>query len=199
MCGSMAYIQHVMAEIRRGKKDRNKIEETTGQKYNGLPITQGGHNDADLPVAVPHKTQRCWRVDLLIRGTRRVHSTVLHSWSAHELHRWCLLNNQPPSAMHRSAHFRTTNSSTGLNCHKKSRKQMLGLTEWSVGVHISVTITGAAKQEGLQCHQTPSTVSYLPLNTILPREYLFTATPAMPTSVCWFFKRFFSKPPHFGV
>jgi len=34
MCGSMADIQSAKAEIRRGKK----IEETTGQIYNGLPI-----------------------------------------------------------------------------------------------------------------------------------------------------------------
>jgi len=34
MCGSMVDIQSAMADIRRGKKDRQKIEETTGQKYN---------------------------------------------------------------------------------------------------------------------------------------------------------------------
>jgi len=40
----MADIQSATAEIRRGKRiDRKKIEETTGQKYNGLPITMGGH------------------------------------------------------------------------------------------------------------------------------------------------------------
>jgi len=33
MCGSMADIQSLTAEIRRGKKERKK-EETTGQKYN---------------------------------------------------------------------------------------------------------------------------------------------------------------------
>jgi len=39
MCGSMVDIQFATAEIRRGKKkDRRKIEEeSTGQKYNGLP------------------------------------------------------------------------------------------------------------------------------------------------------------------
>jgi len=41
---SMVDIQSATAEIKRGKKDRKKIEETTGQKYNGLPITMGGHN-----------------------------------------------------------------------------------------------------------------------------------------------------------
>jgi len=35
MCGSMADIQPATAEIRRGKKE----EETTGQKYNGLPYS----------------------------------------------------------------------------------------------------------------------------------------------------------------
>jgi len=41
----MADIQSATAEIRRGKKiDRKKIEETTGQKYNGLPIIMGSHN-----------------------------------------------------------------------------------------------------------------------------------------------------------
>jgi len=40
MCGIMADIQSATAEIRREKKDR-KIEETTGQKYNGLPYYIG--------------------------------------------------------------------------------------------------------------------------------------------------------------
>jgi len=35
----MADIQSAMAEIRRGKKDRKKIEETIGQKYKGMPVT----------------------------------------------------------------------------------------------------------------------------------------------------------------
>jgi len=43
----MADSRSTAAEIRRGKK-KKKIEgrrkETTGQKYNGPPITQGGHN-----------------------------------------------------------------------------------------------------------------------------------------------------------
>jgi len=38
MCGSMADIQSAMAEIRRGKKEE---EETTRQKYNGLPYSIG--------------------------------------------------------------------------------------------------------------------------------------------------------------
>jgi len=42
MCGSMADIQYATAEIRRGKKERKKIEEeTTWQKYNGLPYYIG--------------------------------------------------------------------------------------------------------------------------------------------------------------
>jgi len=44
MCGIMADIQSVTAEIRRGKEKierRKKIEETTGQKYNGLPYYIG--------------------------------------------------------------------------------------------------------------------------------------------------------------
>jgi len=40
MCGSMVDIQSAAAEIRRGKK-RKKEEETTGQKYNGLPYSIG--------------------------------------------------------------------------------------------------------------------------------------------------------------
>jgi len=39
MCGSMADIQTVTAEIRRGKKKHRKIEQTTRQKYNGLPYS----------------------------------------------------------------------------------------------------------------------------------------------------------------
>jgi len=43
----MADIQSATAEIRRGKMiDKQKIEEeTTGQKYNGLPYSIGGHNN----------------------------------------------------------------------------------------------------------------------------------------------------------
>ena len=42
MCGSMTDIQSATAEIRRGKKERKKEqEETTGQKYNGLPYSIG--------------------------------------------------------------------------------------------------------------------------------------------------------------
>jgi len=42
MCASMADIQYPTAEIRRGKKeDRKTEEETTGQKYNGLPYYIG--------------------------------------------------------------------------------------------------------------------------------------------------------------
>jgi len=40
MCGSMVNIQSATAEIRRGKKRRQKTEETTEQKYNAM---QGGH------------------------------------------------------------------------------------------------------------------------------------------------------------
>jgi len=38
MCGSMADIQSVAAEIRRGKKERKKEEETTGQNIMVCPI-----------------------------------------------------------------------------------------------------------------------------------------------------------------
>jgi len=42
MCGSMVDVQSATAEIRRGKKkDRKKLEETTGQKYNGLSYSIG--------------------------------------------------------------------------------------------------------------------------------------------------------------
>jgi len=37
-CGSMVDIQSATAEIRQGNGWKN-IEENTGQKYNGLPIT----------------------------------------------------------------------------------------------------------------------------------------------------------------
>ena len=40
MCGSMVDMQSPTAEIRRGKKKK----ETTGQKYNGLSCSIGGHN-----------------------------------------------------------------------------------------------------------------------------------------------------------
>jgi len=37
----MVDIQFTAAEIRRGKKERKKEEETTGRKYNGVPIYIG--------------------------------------------------------------------------------------------------------------------------------------------------------------
>jgi len=40
MCGSMADVQS-RAEIRRGKERKKEKEETTGQKYNGLPYSTG--------------------------------------------------------------------------------------------------------------------------------------------------------------
>jgi len=40
MCRSMADIRSTAAEIRRGKKkEEERKKETTGQKYNGPPIT----------------------------------------------------------------------------------------------------------------------------------------------------------------
>ena len=48
MCGSMVDIQSATAEIRRGKKKwrRRTKQETTGQKYNGLPYSTGrGHKE----------------------------------------------------------------------------------------------------------------------------------------------------------
>jgi len=43
MCASMADIQSATADIRRGKKrkKKKKIEETTGQKCNGLSYSIG--------------------------------------------------------------------------------------------------------------------------------------------------------------
>jgi len=42
MCGSMADIQFATAGIRRGKRYKERmIEETTRQKYNGLPYSKG--------------------------------------------------------------------------------------------------------------------------------------------------------------
>jgi len=46
----MVDIQPATAEIRRGKRRKIEEEETTGQKYNGLPITVGGHKKLKLMV-----------------------------------------------------------------------------------------------------------------------------------------------------
>ena len=68
MCGSMVYIQSATAENRRG--NRQKIEEeTTGQKYNGLPYSIGGIM----------KTQICmekalYSVDISPTGLNRISS-----------------------------------------------------------------------------------------------------------------------------
>ena len=54
MCRSMVDIQSPTAEIKRGKKEEEEEEdrqkEITGQKYNGLPITQGDHNYGEQEV-----------------------------------------------------------------------------------------------------------------------------------------------------
>ena len=54
MCRSMTDIRSTAAEIRldeEKKEDRRKEgrKETTGQKYNGPPITQGGHKKLESP------------------------------------------------------------------------------------------------------------------------------------------------------
>jgi len=50
----MVYIQPVAAEIRRGIKkeeeDRRRQKETTGQKYNGLPLHRAAINSASKPA-----------------------------------------------------------------------------------------------------------------------------------------------------
>ena len=46
MCGSMVDIQSATAEIMRGKerqKEEDRKKKPQGKKYNGPPITQGGH------------------------------------------------------------------------------------------------------------------------------------------------------------
>jgi len=59
MCQSMVEIQPAAAEIRRGKKRKKKIEdrrkETTGQKYNGPPITQGGYNNEETKTNIKRR------------------------------------------------------------------------------------------------------------------------------------------------
>jgi len=55
MCRSMADIQSATAEIRRGK-DRNKIEETTGQNIMSASATQGGHKKSQ--TALKNRTLR---------------------------------------------------------------------------------------------------------------------------------------------
>jgi len=41
----MADIQSAMAEIRRVKKERKKIEQTTNENIMDCPVPQGGHNN----------------------------------------------------------------------------------------------------------------------------------------------------------
>jgi len=41
MCRSMVDIHSATAEIRRGKKRKKKAEETTEQKFDGLPYSIG--------------------------------------------------------------------------------------------------------------------------------------------------------------
>ena len=52
MCGSMADIQSATAEIRQGKKIEE--EETTGQKYNGLPYATVELENFSFPYVNVH-------------------------------------------------------------------------------------------------------------------------------------------------
>ena len=52
MCGSMVDIQSPTTEIRQGKKEERKNIETTGIKYNGLPITMDGHVGCEVSCTV---------------------------------------------------------------------------------------------------------------------------------------------------
>jgi len=47
MCTSTVDIQSATAEIRRGRREKEE-EETTGQKYNGLPISKDDHNKVGI-------------------------------------------------------------------------------------------------------------------------------------------------------
>jgi len=55
----MVDIQSAAAEIRRGKKKKKK--QTTGQKYNGRPITQGSLNNRRFALfsMLPVKERKC--------------------------------------------------------------------------------------------------------------------------------------------
>jgi len=54
MCESMVDIQSPTAENRRGKKEDERIE-TTAAKYNGLPVTMGGHNQQQWNVITSNR------------------------------------------------------------------------------------------------------------------------------------------------
>jgi len=58
MCGSMADIQSATAEIRQGKKEERKIEETTGQNIMSASAMQGGHNHHRQTQRKQFKTER---------------------------------------------------------------------------------------------------------------------------------------------
>jgi len=78
MCGSMADIQSLTAEIRRGKKERKKErkkEETTGQKYNGLPYSIGRPQQARGVETLLWRFKRRWAV--MTESERRCHGRVI--------------------------------------------------------------------------------------------------------------------------
>jgi len=52
------------------KEERRKIE-TTGVKYNGLPITVGGHNELGL-TTVPMSTRNPIRGSKVLKAVRQV-------------------------------------------------------------------------------------------------------------------------------
>jgi len=83
----------------------------------------------NLPVAVWHKSQRCWRVFLLSRGTRHAHSTPQRHWSARERHRWYLQNNQNPPTCTSHTHAHTHTGLVWLTC--SGVKQMNHGQQWT--------------------------------------------------------------------
>jgi len=70
----MVDIQPAAAEIRRGKKKKeDRKKETTGQKYNGPPITYGGHKK---PAPIISKSN-CGKMKVAVIMLRKHHNRFM--------------------------------------------------------------------------------------------------------------------------
>ena len=90
MCGSMVDIQSPNAEIRRGKKEKRKIEETTGQNIMSASATQGGHNYQMLST-YSYSNQKTSRQNACAHDRR----SDGHWWYQSATDKWSTIINTP--------------------------------------------------------------------------------------------------------
>ena len=170
MCGSMADIQSATAEIRRGKKDRRKkkkIEETTGQKYNGLPITVGGHNQITY-----------WKVIGLLIKDNAVMLTIVLSLMTHS---GCIWLTRDVALKAPTKAWKDNNNLVTEQVKKRGRRDCVGLIP-TVN-RLSVVVYCNLQLQKMKVHEVPSWLTLWPDNMLPPP--CFCTSPSCCTSMLW--------------